>query len=1195
MIQPARLLLKIGSTPAGIAFALDRLPFQTEPLFPDRPAAPGLGMSRSLEWHLASAPGELDEAEAWDLCHRLVQRGMGFAEAPAIQFAEPDLEQRWIFAPAQAEAFKAFKVMSGAACERPDDPNAKYAFPGPLDTYDWRWFQDPDHTGLADARAAIGDPAQRVTIAHLDTGYRKDHQLLPVHLDHSLERSFVKGDANPNSAEDPFDSGFGNNPGHGTGTLGILAGAVFDGTPFNRAKDLIGGAPFAHIIPVRVANSVVLFANSAIARGLQYAIANKADVLSMSMGGVPSQVWADLVNEAYEAGIVLVTAAGNNFGPGPARVPRFIVYPARFHRVLAACGIMSDLKPYADFPDPRLMGGSYGPDSKMDTAMAAFTPNTPWAKYACLGLVDFDGNGTSSATPQIAAAAACFIQQNSAALQALPESWMRVEAVRKALINSANDLERKHFGAGALRADQALRQPVATPVQLDGRKQGPDSVGLPVLDPILHVIFGAAPTSPSQRMLEVEMAQIFTRSGTAQNLLAEAGIDPDHPAEPLSPPLQSQLLEALLDHSSASKALKAALGRASRPLGHPNAVSLAAPPSPGTSLAAENPPVPTPSCRRLRVFAFDPVLGLRVDTESLNETMLELPWEDLSPGPVGENVEVIDFDPSSDACYAPVDLNHPHLLAVNGLAPSEGIPQFHQQMVYAVAMITIGRFEQALGRTAMWAPYMKKLPDGRTEAAYVQRLRIYPHALREANAYYSPDKKSLLFGYFQANIQNAGDNLPGGLIFNCLSHDVIAHETTHALLDGLHRYYREQTNADIAAFHESFADIVALFQHFTIPGVLLDTIARTRGDLGSNNILADIAQQFGQASSGSTALRSALKSNPSPQDYVAATEPHDRGAVLLAAVFQAFLEIYQARTVDLKRLATNGTGVLPPGAISADLTSRLADEAARCASRVLTTCIRALDYCPPVDLTFGDFLRAIVTADLDLEAVEGVNSRTAFISAFRSRGIFPTGVRNLSEEDLRWQPPAFHFEREKFHRMLQKLDLTWDLSSDRKRAYQVGRNNGAALWAWLKNNLTDDEADLLGIDLGVYLRNTPATKVPEAIPRDEKGEPLVQINSVRPARRIGSRGQHFRDLVVEVVQRMTATGADGTIAKHRGGCSLLIDLQNEQIRYAIRKRVNNPDRVAAESAFRTSMAATGQPYFDRIASNEPFAMFHRGM
>jgi len=43
--------------------------------------------------------------------------------------------------------------------------------------------------------------------------------------------------------------------------------------------------------------------------------------------------------------------------------------------------------------------------------MAAFTPNTAWARYGAANIVDFDGNGTSAATPQIAAAAALWIQR----------------------------------------------------------------------------------------------------------------------------------------------------------------------------------------------------------------------------------------------------------------------------------------------------------------------------------------------------------------------------------------------------------------------------------------------------------------------------------------------------------------------------------------------------------------------------------------------------------------------------------------------------------------------------------------------------------------------------------------------------------------------------------------------------------------
>ena len=56
-------------------------------------------------------------------------------------------------------------------------------------------------------------------------------------------------------------------------------------------------------------------------------------------------------------------------------------------------------------------------------------------------------------------------------------------------------------------------------------------------------------------------------------------------------------------------------------------------------------------------------------------------------------------------------------------------------------------------------------------------------------------------------------------------------------------------------------------------------------------------------------------------------EPHDRGAILVAAVFGAFTKVYQARTRDLFRIATEGTGVLREGDIHPDLVNRLAEEA----------------------------------------------------------------------------------------------------------------------------------------------------------------------------------------------------------------------------------------------------------------------------
>ncbi len=313
--------------------------------------------------------------------------------------------------------------------------------------------------------------------------------------------------------------------------------------------------------------------------------------------------------------------------------------------------------------------------------------------------------------------------------------------------------------------------------------------------------------------------------------------------------------------------------------------------------------VKNPPHRRLRVYTFDPSLATQLDTALINQATLKVPWEQLELGPVGEYLEVVDYDPASESVYAPVDLNAPNLLAQDGHTPSEGNPQFHQQMVYAVAMMTIRNFEFALGRQSLWSPRFERGPDhkvlhdphtGQLEVRPVRRLRIYPHALREANAYYSPEKKALLFGYFPAVLADPGENLPGGLVFTCLSQDVVAHETTHALLDGLHRYYVEPTSADALAFHEAFADIVALFQHFSQAEALRHQIARTRGDLGQQNLLGELAHQFGQAIGSHGSLRDAIGQHdpktkqwvphdPNPEDYARATEPHDRGAILVAA------------------------------------------------------------------------------------------------------------------------------------------------------------------------------------------------------------------------------------------------------------------------------------------------------------------------
>lgn len=593
-----------------------------------------------------------------------------------------------------------------------------------------------------------------------------------------------------------------------------------------------------------------------------------------------------------------------------------------------------------------------------------------------------------------------------------------------------------------------------------------------------------------------------------------------------------------------------------------------------------------PASRRLRILAFDPSLAARIETVDINEIVLTLPWEELEPGPVGEYVEVIDYDPASSLFYEPVDLNHPHLLAQDGLAPSESDPQFHQQMVYAVAMTTIRHFERALGRVAFWADHRTRDAKGGYVQQFVRRLRIYPHALRTRNAYYSPDKKALLFGYFPV-VAKDSQNSPGTVVYTALSHDIVAHEVTHALLDGVHRRWGESTHPDVYAFHEAFADVVALFQHFSYPSVLEHQIRRTRGDLQTQNLLGELAQQFGRATGRGEALRSALGGKnpvtgqwelrrPDPYALDKSYEPHDRGSVLVAAVFRAFLLIYQRRSADLFRIATQGTGVLPDGEIHPDLTRRLGREAAACAERVLTMCIRAIDYCPPVGITFGAFLRGVVTADLDFEPDDEDGFRTAFVQSFREWGIHPQGVISMGMDALAWptgeevmqelgwvslaapsNPKARQAEDDMVKEMQQDLkaelfgpaegapslsskpgaglasedlNVAWNLESDRFEVWRKLDTLRWRLWDWLikEGDSGAHYGPRYARIFGLVTENqvweeVGGERVSKAVPatvfRNKKGLPTVEVHAVRPSIRRTLYGGPRTDLVVEVTQR----------------------------------------------------------------------------
>ncbi len=393
---------------------------------------------------------------------------------------------------------------------------------------------------------------------------------------------------------------------------------------------------------------------------------------------------------------------------------------------------------------------------------------------------------------------------------------------------------------------------------------------------------------------------------------------------------------------------------------------------------------PAPTVRPLRVLPFDPMTDRAGRSVVANVT-----FEQLSEGPSGRLIEVVDYDATHDQLYEPVDLDNRGVLVAGGLPADESDPRFHQQMVYAVGMRVLEEFERALGRPFRWRGD--------------RRLRIYPHAFEERNAYFDPslgDGGALVFGYFSADEDDPGANIPGQIVYTCLAHSIVAHETTHAVIHRIRPDFMAPTNPDTRAFHEGLSDIVAYLLPFTYHDVVVSEVARVRSDLVSGTPLLNLAEQFGFARGSGKALRSAAEKGE-PTDYEQARGPHARGQVLAAAVMAGFLKAYARASGAMIRLATAGRGLPDRGELHPDLVNEVAKAATKSASRILTVCIRALDYLPPVDVTMSDYLRAMVTADTDLYPADTIGLRAGLIECFRERGIYPTGVASLAERSIR--------------------------------------------------------------------------------------------------------------------------------------------------------------------------------------------------
>jgi hypothetical protein len=483
-----------------------------------------------------------------------------------------------------------------------------------------------------------------------------------------------------------------------------------------------------------------------------------------------------------------------------------------------------------------------------------------------------------------------------------------------------------------------------------------------------------------------------------------------------------------------------------------------------------------PRTRKLTIIAQDPAV---TDSEGrILTTSVEIPAEELSPGPRGYRVHVVDYDTSTNTFYVPQE--YPEIEDNCYYDPFEDFvktatkqeildePGFHAQNVYAIVMRTLARFEFALGRRVGWG-------------FSGHQIYVAPHAFADANAFYSEADQSLAFGYF--NIP--GDSRP---VFTCLSHDVVAHETTHAILDGLRERYTAPSSPEQAGFHEGFADLVAILSVFSLKDVVKtillgkakSIIKSNRIPVGhitekalKNSVLFGLADEMGSKLTGirGNALRKSAEmktlAEAKQRSYLGTTEfyePHKCGELLVAIMLNVFLRVWLRR---LEKYMEDRDAV--------DV-AVIVDEGAESANHLLTMSIRALDYLPPTDMRFSDYLSALLTSDSEVVPDDSkYEYRQKLRDSFEDYGVEPPpkandeGYWNIVEGD-------YIYDRTHFDSLMR----------DPNEIFRF-------IW-----------------DNRVKLRVEPED--------DFSGKVYTKVQSVRPCIRIGPDGFTVRETVAEYVQ-----------------------------------------------------------------------------
>jgi hypothetical protein len=440
---------------------------------------------------------------------------------------------------------------------------------------------------------------------------------------------------------------------------------------------------------------------------------------------------------------------------------------------------------------------------------------------------------------------------------------------------------------------------------------------------------------------------------------------------------------------------------------------------------------------RVPVIVKDPVVTQYKDIAPTEQITVEA--DVFLDGPVSPRVAVLDFEPDSGALAPPARFAAPKARARRGsyevphpvrMGDPDVDPVATAVSVFGAVHKTMGMFEEpdALGRPVDWA-------------FDAPQLLVVPRAGQMANAYYERASHSLAFFFF------ADPTVSGRLIHTSNSQDIVAHETAHALLDGIAPDLYSAISPQSLAIHEAVADLASLLVSLRCRELTRRVLQDTGGRIDNSNAFSGLAEQFAQALDDERDYLRNLNNTTRVQD-VPSHEPHELSTVLSGAFYRLLLMTYDelrghyasksmldpsvVAEPEADYVEKTATGE-PPGSTRSTSGALGSDAKALfvAAERIKRTLFRGLDYLPPGDVNFADLARAVLASD-EASHPDSSTLRAWLVQEFVTRGIVP-GPKDLDVKT--------NFAR----KSLREVDIAELVASD-FAAYSFAQRNRA----WLK-------------------------------------------------------------------------------------------------------------------------------------------------